>query len=410
MKLLKKEELNLEIKDSFGYSFEISESGLYLIEIIASAKSWRQNLVSFKSFFQDDDLAVELDGIGFPRLNGKKDPFDGEVAWNGNNLKGVSKTNVIIAHLPKGEHKLSFSSDQIPVLEKLSVYKTENSEINYVPKENNPPQDGNRRQWITIILVNIPLDNLNIIASADKKEFDDEDIKLIIDGKTIINNDTRWHKNWYWCGRILKGQEKEFNEKLNFSKELHYVELWADKTPSISNIKINIGNFDNKKTSDDIIRQIQSLYKEIDQTIEFSKIPVPVENFNKYDGEIKVASSEFNVEPALLKATIAQESSFGNAIDHDDRYIGESGLMGLEKKNSIVQLTKLGYSFNYNNIEDVVRASAAYYKWLISIKLKNFKDTRNPLKLYTQYSKNLKAENTKAPGIKEFLYYYFYYK
>lgn len=113
---------------------------------------------------------------------------------------------------------------------------------------------------------------------------------------------------------------------------------------------------------------------------------------------------------SILKATIAQESSFGNVVDHDRRYVGESGLMGLEKDNSIAQLAKLGYSFDYNNIQDVVRASAAYYKWLVGIELEKFEDARNPLKLYTQYRKDLKAKDTKAPGIKEFLYYYFYYK
>ncbi len=60
--------------------------------------------------------------------------------------------------------------------------------------------------------------------------------------------------------------------------------------------------------------------------------------------------------------------------------------------------------------QDVIRASAAYYKWLASVELENFKDTNNPLKLYTQYRKDLKARSTQAPGIKEFLYYYFYYK
>jgi len=48
--------------------------------------------------------------------------------------------------------------------------------------------------------------------------------------------------------------------------------------------------------------------------------------------------------------------------------------------------------------------------WLASIEVEKFMDSRNPLKLYTQYSKDLEAKNTKAPGIKEFLYYYFYYK
>ncbi|MFH1048731.1 MAG: hypothetical protein V1732_03645, partial [Patescibacteria group bacterium] len=61
-------------------NFEIPEDGIYFIEIIASAKSWWQNLKSLKSFFNDDDLAVKIDDIEFPKLNGKKGLFDGEAA------------------------------------------------------------------------------------------------------------------------------------------------------------------------------------------------------------------------------------------------------------------------------------------------------------------------------------------
>jgi len=410
---MRKDNLNKTIETKFVYNFDVLEQGLYLIEIIASARSWWQNLIGFNSFFNDDDLAVKIDNVEFPKLNNRRGLFDGEAAWNGNNLKGLSKTDVIIVNLSKGNHALNFLADQSPIVKSVNIFKNEKEKVTYAPTENNPSQGGNRRQWMTIVLANLSLKNISIKATATKKEFDDEDIKIIIDGKIKTNNDTKWHKNWYWCGRILRGQEKDFSQDLNFPKGLHYIELWADKTPEIKNLMINLGKDDQKpeeKNPEYIIKQVQDLYREIGQEIEFSKVPSPLEVFNKYDKETGVASNEFSIEPAILKATIAQESSFGNVIGHDYRYIGESGLMGLEKKNSIAQLAKLGYTFNYNGVQDVIRASAAYYKWLISIELGIFKDTRNPLKLYTQYSKDLKARNTKAPGIKEFLYYYFYYK
>lgn len=416
VELIKKDKLGISIKNNYDYSFRIPESGVYVIEIIATAKSWWQNLKGLKSFFNDDDLTLKIDGVEFPKLNGRGGLFDGEVAWNGNNLKGFSKTNIFIINLNEGRHALGFLADKNPVLESIAISRVNEEEINYLSEENNPAQDGDRRQWITIIPVNVSIKNLSIKASAKKypEDRDDDDIKLIINGAVQKNESDKSHRNWFWCGRILDGLEKEFNRELNLEKGLHYIELWADRMPEIKSATIvmekSINAFEDRKTFEYILGQVQGLYGEIGQEVEFDKIPDPVEIFSKYDKEIKIASIEFDIEPSILKATVAQESSFGNAVDHDGRYIEESGLMGLEKNNSIEQLIKLGYTFDYNKIQDVIRASAAYYKWLANIQLEKFKDTHNPLKLYTQYSKDLDAQNTKAPGIKEFLYYYFYYK
>ena len=81
------EQFNIE-KEKTKYNFEIVKNGLYFIEIIASARNWRQN---WRYLFNDDDLAVKIDEIEFPKLNGKNGLFNGEAAWNGNNLKGLKK-------------------------------------------------------------------------------------------------------------------------------------------------------------------------------------------------------------------------------------------------------------------------------------------------------------------------------
>lgn len=244
MDQLKKEKLNFTIKSSQDYSFEVSENGIYLIEIVASAKSWWQNLKSFKSFFQDDDLAVKTDDFDFPKLNGRRGFFDGEAAWNGNNLKGLSKTNIFLINLEKGKHTLHFLADQRPSLESVAIFKINETEINYLPKENNPAQNGNRRQWLTIIPVNVALKNLSIQAIAKNypQDRNDDDIKIIIDGSIQKNESDKSHKNWYWCGRILNGQKKEFNRELNLENGLHYIELWADKSPVLSFIKIALSS------------------------------------------------------------------------------------------------------------------------------------------------------------------------
>jgi hypothetical protein len=239
MNQIKKETLNLEIQNSYAYTFEIPADGIYLIEIIASAKSWWQNVKSFKSFFQDDDLAVKIGAIEFPKLNGKRGLFDGEAAWNGKNLKGLSKTNALLIKLEKGLHVLNFLADQAPTLESIDIYQIDEIGLNYVP-ENNPAQDGNRRQWITLIPVNVSIKKLSIKATAKNypDNADDDDIKLILDGKIEQNNENKAHKNWFWCGRTLRGQEKEFSRELNWQAGLHYAELWADRMSSINEIKL----------------------------------------------------------------------------------------------------------------------------------------------------------------------------
>jgi len=57
------------------------------------------------------------------------------------------------------------------------------------------------------------------------------------------NQEPKSHKYWFWCGRTLKGKEKVFEKELNLAANLHYIELWADRSPEIKEIKIGLGVF-----------------------------------------------------------------------------------------------------------------------------------------------------------------------
>lgn len=242
MNLIKKENLNLTVKNNFNYNFETPEDGVYFIEIIASAKSWWQNFKELRNFFNDDDLTLKIDSIEFPKLDGRRGLFDGEVAWNGNNLKGLSKTNVFIINLSMGTHTLTFLVDQKPTLKSIKINKI-NDAINYIPEDNNPAEDGDRRQWMMVVLADLPLKNLSVraIARSYPGQNDKDDLKLIIDGEIQLNENEadKKHKYWYWSGKILDGQGKEFNKELSRAKGTHYIELWADRMPEIKAIKIN---------------------------------------------------------------------------------------------------------------------------------------------------------------------------
>ncbi|MFH1838653.1 MAG: cell wall hydrolase [Candidatus Kuenenbacteria bacterium] len=236
MQQILEEKLSKIIKEKeFKWNFEIKEQGIYGIEITGSAKSWQQN--GLKSFFKDDNLAVKIDDLKFSKKS---------INWNGNNLKGLKKTNFFIIKFDQENHNLFFFANQTPKIETIRIFKIDESEISYLPKDNYPIEQGDRRQWITIVLYNLGLNFLKIKALAKEgKKFlffqkDDSDLKLIINGEIQKNQEPKSHKNWYWCNRILKGNSKTFEKELNLKPNLHYIELWADRNPEIEEINLKI--------------------------------------------------------------------------------------------------------------------------------------------------------------------------
>lgn len=249
MELILEKKFNQQLQGKkFDFGFSVDRDGIYGIEITALAKSWKQNLFTLKSFFKDDDLTVKIDDLAFPKKSGKKGMFDGEIAWNGNNLKGLKKTDLFFIKLSKGSHQLTFLIDQSPNLKVVKIYQSADDEkdVHYLPQGNYPIEEGNRRQWLAIVFVNLGLNSLFVRASAEKRKWykifsrDDEDLKLIINGKTQKNQEQGVHQYWYWCGRTLGGRSKQFYQKLNLKSGLHYIEFWADRSPTIEEVKLSL--------------------------------------------------------------------------------------------------------------------------------------------------------------------------
>lgn len=313
MQLKLEKKLDKHIKNEFAYSFDISEKGLYAIEISARAKSWLQNTLKLISFFKDDDLAIKIDGREFPKLSGKSGLFDGEVAWNGNNLKNLLQVNVFFAHLDAGEHTLQFFVDQSPLLEIIRIYQADNEKnIVFEPVKNYQIESGDRRPWINFILISIALERLKIQASAGQKQDDDDDIQLKINGERQINDSPKSHKYWYWCGRILIGQSKTFNRELSLPAGLHYIELWADNSPILESVELVF--LGKGKNNGEDISIMPYTYKGVSGN----------EDYNRYDAIIKEVvdywNSEFlkDTDPPkemldtnLVKAIMYQESRVG---------------------------------------------------------------------------------------------------
>jgi len=339
MKKILERKLNQAIKEKeFIFNFQIEKQGIYAIEITGSAKSWFQNLVNLRSFFKDDDLTLRIDNIEFPKRGLKQRRlFDGEVAWNGNNLKGLKKTDLFLINLEKGKHALEFLADQSPKIHSIRIYQLEKNEkeINYLPEDNYSIEDGNRRQWLTIILVNLGLKTFKITASVKEgKKFlffkkDDSDLKLIINGEIQENQESKSHKNWFWCGRTLKGKEKTFEKELNLSSGLHYIEFWADRSPEVKETRIGIS----QKESYPIF-QLKDIKKYTYKGINGN------EDYNRFDKEILETVNFWNkfflsqeyppkepLDPNLVKAMIYVESRMGYYTSEEGHYPAYADVM-----------------------------------------------------------------------------------
>ena len=250
MKLIKEEKISKEITGKYSCDFTLPENGLYLIEVIASAKGWWENIKSRRTFFKDDDIFLYLNNQELTTsLNVKKDAHS---AWNGNDLGGLEKTVIIAVNLNKGKHLLDLIPDQSPYLKKLSIYKIEEKDkITYIPTDNNPAQKSSGRPWLSFIILDLFITKLSVSAKANNNGRDDDDIKLIINGQIQKNENTKSHRDWYWCGKILKGKEKSFNQDVNVKSEQFNFDLYSDDSPFLYKIEIGLKLETRKPTIDD---------------------------------------------------------------------------------------------------------------------------------------------------------------
>lgn len=235
MKIIKETSPNKVIRRTYQESLEIEKSGIYLVEITARAKSWWQNHLT--TFFSDDGLYLKINEIKLDRQGAN---------WNGNSLKNLSQTIVFVVYLEKGQHTLNLFPSYKPYLQSIKIYQTESSKIDFIPTINNPAEDGNRRPWYGFVLINLGLKNILVKASAGKGKkilrgrSDDDDLQFKINSHISKNPTPKSHKNWFWCGKILKGELKEFSQAVNLPVGWHFLELLADRSPKLEKVELEI--------------------------------------------------------------------------------------------------------------------------------------------------------------------------
>lgn len=248
--LIKKEDINRKIKKEFDYTFEVEQSGIYAIIVSARAKSWFQNIRKFISFFSDDNLALKINGTGFPKLSGERGNFDGEASWNGNKLKGLRQTNLFVVYLEKREQNLRFISKGSPTLESIEIFRVSRNKIFIDPSKYNI-EDGDKRPWFNILTNNVGIISVSAKATANSKSGDDNDFQIRINGIREKNNTEKAHKYWFWCGRVDRGQPKIFERTLALKPGFNYIEFWADGMLIFSELNIRVTMSDGIPSIDD---------------------------------------------------------------------------------------------------------------------------------------------------------------
>jgi len=221
--------------------FTVDELGLYTVSVTASCK-------------KKHDLRVEIDEQQFREIPAAKNvqTYNVPPAWNGTRLKGLKETVVFLLKLNKGKHTVKFFPKTEAIFEDFNygiISDYRKIDFNFEQQA----QDGDRRPWFTFVLSDLPLESVTAEASVSWHWFDGDDVKLIVDNKAEENPSSKLWGYWAWHAspfQIFSGSSKE---QKTFSKNLpqgiHYIELWADKTPTLHRISFSLGNFKLKRTS-----------------------------------------------------------------------------------------------------------------------------------------------------------------
>src|SRR3989344_8127205 len=103
----------------------------------------------------------------------------------------------------------------------------------------------------TFALIDLPLQLTSADITIAWHSLDGDDVQLMFNGDVMENLKSKRWKNWIWHAdpkQVLSGarrEKKEFSKQL--SKGIHYIEFWADKTPTLHNVTLNLGDYTPKR-------------------------------------------------------------------------------------------------------------------------------------------------------------------
>ncbi len=296
--------LSKKITKKYDYKISLSRSGLVAIFISARCLSKKQN-----NSVVDEDLRVEINGLRFKEIPSRKkiQLFNIPSAWNGAKLRGLKKTVVFLTILKVGEQLISLIPKNSAFVEDID-FKELSIASNINLKIEERAEDGNRRPWYTFVLIDLPLSQMSSELTVERRLWDSDDVKIIVDNEVKRNIRGGKYKFWPITGNVLgwlifrsKGESKknkvEFEE--NLERGIHYLEFYADRMPILHQVNFNLN---------------YSVTKSETRASEIIKD-------NKYF--IIEAAKEFKVDPVIVGSVIYQEQSTNvNFVDFLGDYIG----------------------------------------------------------------------------------------
>lgn len=278
--------------------FKTEVSGLYLLEVSARTRNEKQ-----LSGTDDEDLRIEIDQEKFPQLNNRKQNVNSPASFSGATLKNLKKSVFFLALLEPGEHILSLIPDISATLETIKIWQIEDTLID-LPLDVEA-EDGDRRPWITFVLVNVGLKEFFVSMVLKRRFIDSDDVKVVIDGEIRRNHRSILHKFWFFIASLVTSENQNETFNVDFSPGLHYIELWADRMPSLNLVRLEYIIADS--------HQIQQYKDE-----RFHR------NYNLLDDYILKSTSFWNsffskqdypppklLDPSLVKAIVYRESRLG---------------------------------------------------------------------------------------------------
>lgn len=147
------------------------------------------------------------------------------------------------------DYTFKFFAEPEALIEKFE-YKLLSDLRDVVFDLNEKAEDGDKRSWYTFAFVDLPLKALKADVSTQWHYFDGDDVKFIVDNKIQPNLASKKHFDWAWSAKPFffskpRREEKAFAENLPVGT--HYVEFWADKTPTLHTVSFNLGDFEPKR-------------------------------------------------------------------------------------------------------------------------------------------------------------------
>lgn len=305
--------------------FTVKNKGLYLIQISARTNNEKQ-----MGGTDDEDLRIEIDNRKFPQLTNDERYFDSPAAFSGGTSKGLTKTVLFLLWFERGKHYLSLISDISATLIGIDISQvTQNSTLGeFSLPLNNKAEDGDRRDWVTFVLVDASLASFKVELVLSRRFFDSDDVKIIIDDSIKRGNQNKRQKLWYFITSLIKGEKQSEKFETNLSFGLHYLEFWADRMPILEKITFSNLTF---------------------------KIPTTVRE------KIEYKSRQFNLDPKMMLRIAKRESQF------DPETTSEAGAKGLFQLTSITikQIKELGFEvLNPYDIDQNIEGGFIYFNWL----------------------------------------------